>query len=363
MKQVVIWADVHDLSHIEKIKQAIILPVFLMGNSSEWLQELNESGIPSYSGNMSIEWIGKRLEIYSPLILISNEEEKNNLISLLPEVAIKEISTWEERNSPDEEPFLEKMQPLRDVIIRLLGPGGCEYDRRQTHLSLRRNLIEESYEVIEAIEKNDKELLKEELGDLLLQIIFHAQLAEEEGFFKLEDVVTEIAEKLIRRHPHVFDEKMKSIEYGAALDNWEKLKMQEVGKKDRKILEGIPMGLPALLEALKMQEKAHKVGFDWKEVCEVVEKLREEEQEFWEAETEEEKEWEFGDLLFVIVNLGRFFSIDPEIALRKANQRFFNRFDFVETQVNQGFRDWSKYSIRELEGFWKLAKEKEKLKN
>lgn len=360
MKKKVFWFNIEnttDSLRLDSLIQNHLYPVFVMDISKEWFQRLNQWNIPYYveeKNSLLSEEFWRRK---STIILISSLEikkelnEKNNDIEWL--------SFLEESHQSSPSDFLEQLQPLRDVVTRLLAPDGCPYDRKQTHLSLRRNLIEEAYEVIEAIELDDSSLLKEELGDLLLQVVFHAQLEEEKGIFSLDDVVKEISDKLIRRHPHVFSD-AKSAESGAsALATWEEMKKLEQGKKERGALDGIPPALPALLTALKLQEKAKKVGFDWDHVDQVWKKLKEEIQEFIEADSRGEKEKELGDLFFTIVNLGRFFSLDPELALRGANSRFYHRFRFVESQVNQGLKGWGGYSEKELNSFWEEAKQRE----
>ena len=245
-------------------------------------------------------------------------------------------------------------EDLKEIMKELRQK--CPWDRKQTHESLKKYLIEETYEVIDAIDKKDWEALKEELGDLLLQPVFHARLAEEEGKFNIDDVVDHLCKKLIERHPHVFgEERAKSAE--EVLQNWEKRKLE----KRKSVLEGVPKHLPALMRAEKLQKKASKVGFDWKNLEEVKEKVSEEWNEFWSAVqngNREEIEHEFGDLLFALVNLARFLEIDPEEALQKANERFIKRFSYVEKKVKESGKSWEDFSLEELDRFWKEAKEK-----
>ena len=230
----------------------------------------------------------------------------------------------------------------------------CPWDRKQTHESLKKYLIEETYEVIDAIDKKDWEALKEELGDLLLQPVFHATIAEEEGKFNVDDVVDHLCKKLIERHPHVFgEEEAKTAE--EVLKNWEKRKLE----KRKSVLEGVPRHLPALMRAEKLQKKASKVGFDWQNLEEVKKKVLEEWNEFWEAVergNREEIEHEFGDLLFALVNLARFLNIDPEEALQKANERFIKRFSHVERRVKESGKRWEEFTLEELDRFWEEAK-------
>ncbi len=227
----------------------------------------------------------------------------------------------------------------------------------QTHKSLRRNLIEEVYEVIEAIDLEDKDLLCEELGDLLMQVVFHARMAEEAGLFSMQDVIDGITEKLIRRHPHVFgDINVKDAD--EVLTNWEAIKRAE--KKDRKsVLDGVPKDFPALMAAYKLQHKAAKVGFDWPDVDPVWDKLREEVEELEEATVDaapERIEEELGDVLFTIVNLARFLKIDPEIALTAANRKFKRRFSYIENKVKEKQQKWEQLSLLDLDDLWQEAK-------
>ncbi len=233
----------------------------------------------------------------------------------------------------------------------------CPWDRKQTHESLKKYLIEEAYEVLEAIDNKDWEALKEELGDLLLQPVFHAKLAEEKGLFNIDDVVDHLCKKLIERHPHVFgEEEAKTAE--EVLKNWERRKAE----KRKSVLDGVPKALPALLRAYKLQKKAAAVGFDWKDIKDVEDKVKEEWREFWEAYKSgnlEKIEHELGDLLFALVNLARFLKIDPEEALQKANNRFIKRFSYVEKKVKESGKPWSEHTLEELDRYWEEAKKME----
>ncbi len=250
---------------------------------------------------------------------------------------------------------------LLALMHRLREPGGCPWDAEQTHESLKRYLLEETYEVIEAIDTNSPESLKEELGDLLLQPVFHAVIAEESGSFSMKDVIQTLCEKLIRRHPHVFGE-MKISDSSAQIENWERIKKAEKGDERKSALSGVPPQLPALLKAQKITEKAARVGFDWEHVEQVVAKVMEELHEFEEAMTEgsnERMEAELGDLLFAIVNLGRFLSIDPEEALRKTIKRFQQRFQHVEDTLHSQGRQMKNATLEEMDRLWEEAKQRE----
>ena len=247
------------------------------------------------------------------------------------------------------------------IMKRLRGPGGCPWDAEQTHESLIRYLLEETYEVIEAIETKSPELLKEELGDLLLQPLFHAAIAEESGAFTMDDVIHSLCDKLIRRHPHVFGD-LEISDSNAQVENWERIKKIEMGEKRKSALSGVPPQLPALLKAQKITEKAARVGFDWEHIDQVVAKVLEELHEFEEAMiggNNDRMEAELGDLLFAIVNLGRFLSINPEEALRKTINRFEQRFQHVEDTLHSQGRRMNNATLEEMDTLWEEAKKLE----
>jgi tetrapyrrole methylase family protein/MazG family protein len=244
---------------------------------------------------------------------------------------------------------------------RLRGPGGCPWDAEQTHESLKRYLLEECYEVFEAIDLGNPELLQEELGDLMLQPVFHAAIAEERGEFTMDDVLRTLCDKLVRRHPHVFgDQVVKSA--NEQVENWEKIKKAEKGEERKSALAGIPPHLPALLKAQKITEKAARVGFDWEHVDQVFAKVHEELHEFDEAMAggdQERMEAELGDLLFAIVNLGRFLALDPEEALRKTISRFTRRFGHIEETLHQRGISLKDATLEEMDRLWEEAKKQE----
>ncbi|MBQ5636042.1 MAG: nucleoside triphosphate pyrophosphohydrolase, partial [Selenomonadales bacterium] len=228
--------------------------------------------------------------------------------------------------------------------------------------SLRRYMIEEVYEAIEAIENEDAPLLCEELGDLLLQIVFHARVAEECGEFSMQDVIDGVTEKMIRRHPHVFGD-ISVRDAGEVLVNWEAIKAKEKEGKRTSALDGVSPGLPALMAAFKLQKKAAKVGFDWTEVKDVWEKVREELGELAEASAEGDikaVEEEFGDVLFSLVNLSRFLHIEPETSLTAANHKFRRRFTFIEDKVHELGKKWDDMTLAEMDKLWEQAKLEEK---
>lgn len=247
---------------------------------------------------------------------------------------------------------------LLEIMRRLRAPGGCPWDAEQTHESLKRYLLEECYEVIEAIDTGSSDGLKEELGDLMLQPVFHAAIAEEAGQFTMDDVLAAICDKLVRRHPHVFGD--QTIDSSAAqVENWERIKKAEKGVERKSAIAGVPPELPALLKAQKVTEKAARVGFDWEHVDQVFAKVLEELHEFEETMLErdqERMEAELGDLLFAIVNLGRFLSLDPEEALRKTIARFSRRFSHVEESLHARGTTMQESTLAEMDLLWEEAK-------
>ena len=249
------------------------------------------------------------------------------------------------------------IQPLAEVMAALRAPGGCPWDREQTAKTIRSNMIEEVYEFLEAVDAGDTAGMREELGDVLMQVVFHAQMAKEAGLYDLQDVIDEVTDKLIRRHPHVFgDTQVQGSD--EVLVNWEAIKKQE--KKERKhILDGVTQGLPALLRSYKLQGKAAKVGFDWPDKDGVWDKVQEELAELCQAldaEDGQAAENELGDVLLALVNYARHCKIEPETALNGANNRFARRFNYVEQRVVESGRDWDEFTLTELDVFWEQAK-------
>jgi tetrapyrrole methylase family protein/MazG family protein len=247
-------------------------------------------------------------------------------------------------------------QALEKVVARLLGPGGCPWDREQTHQSLKRNLLEECYELMEAIDSGDQKHMAEELGDILVQVAFHIQLAREEGSFGPQEVFTSINEKLIRRHPHIFgDVEAHTAEEVKA--NWEDIKQKERGD-DSSRLSSIPRDLPALAYAQLLQDRASLAGFDWDRPEGALDKIEEEVRELAEAGNQEEKESEFGDILFSLVNTGRWMSIQVEESLRLSNQRFSRRFTDMEALCKERNIDFADLSLANKEALWQEAKKR-----
>ena len=279
-----------------------------------------------------------------------------------PKKSLRKKSSAPRRESPGQ--WFEK---LVAVMSRLRAPGGCPWDREQTHATLRTYLIEEAYEVLEALDAKDDAKFPEELGDLLLQVLFHSQVASEEHRFNIVDVIGEIHEKMIRRHPHVFGEK-HAKDSAEVLRNWEIIKAEERRKKGiappkddapESILHGVPKSLPALLQGFQLTRKAARVGFDWHNVDGIFDKLEEETHELraaLKAGKSADIEDELGDLLFVAVNLARFLKIDPEIALHQANKKFTRRFQQMEKIARARGTTFAKVPRPDMEILWDEAK-------
>ena len=253
---------------------------------------------------------------------------------------------------------LSQFTTLVDIIARLRALDGCPWDKQQTHASLRKNLLEECYEVLEALDEGNSDKLCGELGDLLMQIVLHAQIAAEAGEFELDDVVNSINTKLIHRHPHVFGSKrVKNAEEVAS--NWETLKQEERGA-DTSMLASVPKQMPALGYSQEIQHRVAQVGFDWEDIDGVIEKLTEEINELKRADSQERKAQEFGDLLFTLANIARRLGIDLETTLREANQRFYCRFSYMEQVCHQRGVNLGELSFDEQNVLWEEAKRKSK---
>lgn len=245
---------------------------------------------------------------------------------------------------------------LVEIMGKLRGPEGCPWDREQTFKDINPYMLEEVHEVMESIDRDDMDGLKEELGDLLLHIVFHAQMAEEKKYFTIDDVVDGICKKLIFRHPHVFDN-AKVKDSGHVIQRWERLKIKE--KKKESMLDGVPNYLPALLKAFRLGEKAGRVGFDWKNADGILDKLQEEINELNEARNDNNKkeiEHEYGDLLFTIANIGRYLKVNPEEALRKSTNRFIDRFKKMEQLSVKSGKNVTELNPEEWDKLWENAK-------
>jgi len=254
------------------------------------------------------------------------------------------------------------LEAFQEVVARLRAPDGCPWDREQTHLSLRRYLLEETYEALQALDAEDAWKMREEFGDLLLQILLHAQIGAEDGEFTMAEIIETIKRKIIYRHPHVFgDVKVGGVT--GVLRNWQKLKDEEraaSGEEVKGILEGVPRLLPALAQAQEIQERATRVGFDWAEIGAVIAKVNEELAEVQSAEGDDQREKELGDLLFAVVNLARWHRADAESALRMTNEKFRSRFAYIERMAKKQGKDLMQMSLDEMDVLWEEAKDQEK---
>lgn len=258
---------------------------------------------------------------------------------------------------------MSKILRLKEIMALLRDPEkGCPWDLEQDFKSISPHTIEEAYEVVDAIDKNDMQSLKEELGDLLLQVIFHSQMADEKGYFNFEDVVETINDKLIQRHPHIFDD--ADIKTANEQETaWEAKKAEERAIKAKKngdtlgVLDGVAIALPALTRSVKLQKRAAKVGFDWENIQDVYDKIEEELQELKRAANGDgDVEEEFGDLLFCISNLGRKFKLDPEVCLKKCNEKFIKRFSYIENSFKKQNIDINDATLAEMDKLWNEAK-------
>ena len=253
------------------------------------------------------------------------------------------------------------MLRLQEIMRALRDPqSGCPWDIEQNFKSIAPYTVEEAYEVADAIERENWDDLKNELGDLLLQTVYHTQMAEEENLFNFSDVVNQISEKMIKRHPHVFGGTKQKKTSDQQIQDWEAIKAAERAEKDQTgILDDVALNLPALVRSLKLQKRAARAGFDWPAISQVLKKIDEETKELVEAkefETQERINEEFGDLIFALVNLGRHLKVDPEEALKKANKKFVTRFKFIEDEIKSQGRNLEDTSLEEMEQLWQSAK-------
>ncbi|HYK71551.1 MAG TPA: nucleoside triphosphate pyrophosphohydrolase [Pseudoneobacillus sp.] len=283
-----------------------------------------------------------------PLFELDREVTLNNLTSLyVPPVQ-------------DDRILRKQFSKLREVIAELRGPNGCPWDKKQTHESLKKYLIEETYEVIEAINADDIDSLIDELGDVLLQVLLHSQIGEDDGYFSVDDVIENLSNKMIRRHPHVFGD-MTAQNAEEVIGIWEEIKKEEKQDELSSLLDGVGYEIPNLIRAYELQKKAAKVGFDWNDIGPAFAKVYE---EIKELEIEIKKEninqqdviTEYGDILFALVNVARFLNIQPEEALFQSNEKFKTRFQFIEQKVKMSGRLFKDFSLEELDHFWDEAK-------
>ena len=257
---------------------------------------------------------------------------------------------------------LNSLSKLIKITETLMGDDGCPWDKVQTRESLKPYLVEETYEVLEALDGNDPEKIKDELGDLLYQILFHSKISSLKGEFDFRDVIDNLSEKMVRRHPHVFKEgKLNNPDQ--VIEQWEEIKKKENNKANQKsILDSIPINLPSLIKAQKLQKKAAKEGFDWDQINDVFDKLDEEIKEFKEAvlkKTPADIQSEIGDIIFVITNIAKFYKIDAEEALRSTNNKFIKRFQYIEQKLEGKGKTLKDSPLEEMERYWQEAKNKQ----
>ena len=256
---------------------------------------------------------------------------------------------------------LDSFCKLIKIVDTLMGDNGCPWDKVQTRESLKPYLVEETYEVLEALDANDPEKIKDELGDLLYQILFHSKISSLKGEFNLRDVINNLNEKMVRRHPHVFKEGELNTP-DQVVEQWEEIKRNEKNQVSQKsILDSIPINLPSLLRAQKIQKKAAKEGFDWERINDVFDKLDEEIAEFKEAvlkKKNEDIQNEIGDIIFVITNIAKFYKIDAEEALRSTNNKFIKRFQYIEQKIEEKGKTLKGSNLQEMERYWQEAKNK-----
>ncbi len=314
-------------------------------------------------GNTALSHIAKLLQaVYPPDHRASLLSECEKGEKCWEEVTILEL---ESVNKPVDAMLVSprssdcSLPSFEDVIAHLRAPEGCPWDRKQTHESLRTYLLEETYEALAALDDRDMQGLKEELGDLLLQILLHTQIAVEKGEFTMAEVIEGINRKIVYRHPHVFGDGEVADATGV-VQNWEKLKQQERadnGTEETKgLLDGIPLSFPALAQAQSIQDRAARVGFDWKEIKPVMDKVMEEYREVQEAPNAEERAKELGDLLFAVVNLVRWYKVDAESALRETNLKFRKRFAYIEKKSRETGKPMQEMTLDEMDVFWNEAK-------
>jgi tetrapyrrole methylase family protein/MazG family protein len=319
------------------------MPVlFTNVSSKEIVLQLRTVLLTTYPGEHLVFWVTGEKITQEKMEMISHDEVSETTCLYVP--ALGEGTSFES---------------FAEIVAHLRAPNGCPWDREQTHESLRKHLLEEAYEAITAIDSGDFADMREEFGDLLLQIVLQSQIANEEKQFNVNQVIHGIHSKIVRRHPHVFGD-VEVAGVSGVLANWEKLKEQE--RKDKKqekgLLDGVPVAIPALEQAQEYQDRAARVGFDWPEIEGVLDKVKEEIDEIKNAETDFELASEIGDLFFALVNLARWKHVDAESALRGTNQKFKKRFAYVEQGAKRQQRNLSGLSLEQMDALWNEAKEK-----
>jgi len=315
-------------------------PALILGLGSIDMAGLGRVLCVAYPQNFVLKLMNEHGQVQE--VLLADLKDKNGQALLIP--ALGTGTTFE---------------AFQEIIAHLRAPeDGCPWDKEQTHLTLRKHLLEESYETLAALDEEDPDKMREEFGDLLLQIVLNAQIATENDEFTMAQVLKGIYDKIVRRHPHVFGE-VRVDGVGDVLANWEKIKAGErkkVGDTEKGILDGLPVVLPALVQAQEFQDRAARVGFDWPEIDGVLEKVREEIDEVRAAANPEELTDELGDLFFALVNLARWKKIDAESALRGASLKFKKRFKYIEARANMLQRPMQELSLQEMDDLWNDAK-------
>ncbi|HET9588389.1 MAG TPA: nucleoside triphosphate pyrophosphohydrolase [Anaerolineales bacterium] len=309
-------------------------------DSGELALHLKEVLLTTYPSEHLVQWVHGTKIKEERIVEISGEDSSEDTCLYIP--GLGEGTSFES---------------FAEIVAHLRAPNGCPWDREQTHESLRKHLLEEAYEAIAAIDTGDFAEMREEFGDLLLQVVLQSQIANEEGQFNVNQVIQGIHSKIVRRHPHVFgDLKLDGVK--GVLANWEKLKEQERGKEEegKGLLDGVPVAFPALSQAQEYQDRAARLGFDWSDIEGVLDKVKEEIEEIKDADTDFELASEIGDLFFALVNVARWKHVDAESALRETNAKFKRRFAFIEQAAKKQGRDLSALSLDEMESLWQEAK-------
>lgn len=330
---------------------------------------LSSAHVPPYPPDIPVLLVGvesHELALHLRTVLLT-AYPKDHMVFLVEGTKIKEERLLDVGNDDFSESSCLYIPPLgegtsfesfAEIIAHLRAPNGCPWDREQTHETLRKHLLEESYETIAAIDSGDFSSMREEFGDLLLQVVLQAQIANEEGHFNVNQVIQGIHSKIVRRHPHVFgDLKLEGVD--GVLANWEKLKESERknnGQGEKGLLDGVPIALPALSQAQEYQDRAARVGFDWPEINGVLDKVKEETEEIKNAESDFELASEIGDLFFALVNLARWKNVDAESALRDTNKRFKQRFAYVEQSAKKHGKSLSNMTLNEMDVLWNESK-------
>jgi tetrapyrrole methylase family protein / MazG family protein len=331
-------------------------------------QTLTTAHVPPYPPNMPVLLTNvhsRELALHLKDVLLTTYPNEH-VIFVVEDGKMKDESLIEFGNDEVSEGFSlyipalgegTSFESFAEIVAHLRAPNGCPWDREQTHESLRKHLLEESYEAISAIDSGDFTDMREEFGDLLLQVVLQSQIANEEKEFNVNQVIQGIHSKIVRRHPHVFgDLKLEGVD--GVLANWEKLKEKERSDKNQEkgLLDGVPLALPALSQAQEYQDRAARVGFDWPEIEGVLDKVKEEIEEIKTAESDFELASEIGDLFFALVNVARWKHVDAESALRGTNMKFKKRFDYVGQGARRQGRNLSELSLEEMDGLWNEAK-------